>query len=319
MSHGPNVQRIFAACAPGLEPTLTRELTRLGFEARAVPGGSEAAGKDALAIACIAARSADSVVLRLYQGPSSGVEPALVQARQRFGASAPLAIRRRDGEVTVSLDGCGSPLYKRGWRARLGAAPLRESLAAGLLLSLDFDGSQPLLDPMCGSGTIAIEAALLASGRPPGLARRFAFEEWPDHDARRTESIRRRLGERSRQPPCAILASDRNSGAVRLARKNAETAGVSSWVRIERADAATLIPPPGPGLCLVNPPYGIRLEEEPQAAWLALASLLPKLAGWTLGVLAPDRGLEKLLGRPPVSSLSLRNGGLACRLLRYDL
>jgi putative N6-adenine-specific DNA methylase len=318
VSRGPNAQRIFAACAPGLEPTLARELAGLGLDARAVPGGCEAAGEDALATACLAVRSADSVVLRLYQGPSNGLEPAMAQARSRFGISAPLAIRRRGGEVTVSLDGCGSPLYKRGWRARVGAAPLRETLAAALLLALDYDGSRPFLDPMCGSGTIAIEAALLAARRPPGLGRRFAFEEWPDHDPVRVESIRKRLGEGTRPPPCAIQASDRNGGAVRLARKNAEAAGVSPWVRIERADATELVPPPGPGLCLVNPPYGVRLGEEPQAAWRALASLLPRLAGWTLAVLAPDRGLEKLLGRSPSSCLALRNGGLHCRLLRYD-
>jgi putative N6-adenine-specific DNA methylase len=312
-------ERIFAVCAPGLEPTLARELTALGLDARPVPGGAEAAGEDAVALACLGARVADAVVLRLYQGPSRGLEAAQGEARRRFGESAPITVRRREGEATLSIDACGAPLYKRGWRVRVGAAPLRESLAAGMLLALGFDGARPLFDPMCGSGTIAIEAALLAARRPPGLGRRFAFETWTDHDPGRTEAIRARLARDERMPACLIQASDRNGGAVRLARKNADAAGVSSFIRIERVDAAVAVPPPGPGLCLVNPPYGVRLDDEPAMAWRALAALVSRLGGWTLAVLAPDRGLEKLLGREPVDSLALRNGGLACRLLRYDL
>ncbi len=319
MSPRPAPERIFAACAPGLEPPLARELAALGLDARPVPGGAEAAGEDAVALACLGARAADAVVLRLYQGPRGGLEEALREARRRFGESAPLTVRRRDGEATLSLDASGAPLYKRGWRARVGAAPLRESLAAGILLALGFDGSRPLLDPMCGSGTIAIEGALLAARRPPGSGRHFAFEAWPGHDPERTEAVRARLARNERSPPCPIQASDRNGGAVRLARKNAEAAGVSPFVRIERLDAAAVVPPPGPGLCLVNPPYGIRLDEEPAMAWRALAALLPRLSGWTLAALASDRGLEKLLGREPAEWLALRNGGLACRLLRYQL
>ncbi len=319
MNSRPAPERIFAACAPGLEPTLAREIIALGLDAHPVPGGVEAAGEDAVALACLGARAADAVALRLYQGPSRGLEAALGEARRTFGKSAPLAVRRRGGEATLSLDASGAPLYKRGWRARLGAAPLRESLAAGILLALGFDGGLPLLDPMCGSGTIAIEAALLAARRAPGVGRHFAFESWPGHDPERTEAVRMQLVQGERPPPCPILASDRNGGAVRLARKNAEAAGVSSVLRIERADASDLLPPPGPGLCVVNPPYGVRLDEEPAVAWRALAALIQRLGGWTLAVLAPDRGLEKLLGREPVGSLALRNGGLGCRLLRYDL
>ena len=316
---GPPRQRLFAACAPGLEPVLAGELSRLGLAARPVPGGAEAEGEDAVALACLASRVADAVSLRLYQGPSSGLQAARREAWRRFGEAAPLAVRRAGGASTLSLDAAGAPLFRRGWRARVGAAPLRESLAAGVLLFCGYDGSTPFLDPMCGSGTLAIEAALIAARRAPGLHRRFAFEGWPGHDAARTAHLRARLAAEAREPPAPIHASDRNGGAVRLAARNAEAAGISAWLRPARAEAGAVIPPPGPGLCAANPPYGRRLGDDAEGAWRALAALLPRLAGWTLAVLAPERRLEEVLGRRPEESLPLRNGGLRCRLLRYRI
>ena len=320
--HGPVSplrERVFAACAPGLEPVLERELEQLGLFARAVPGGAEAEGEDAVALACLGCRVADSVSLRLYRGPSSGLAAARREARRRFGEGAPLSVRRAGSGSTLSLDAAGAPLFRRGWRARVGAAPLRESLAAGVLLACGYDGSSPFLDPMCGSGTLAIEAALIAARRAPGLARRFAFEGWPGHDAARTRRLRARLAAAAREPPAPVQASDRNGGAVRLATRNAEAAGVSAWLRPARAEAAAVVPPPGRGLCAVNPPYGRRLADDAEGAWRALAALLPRLAGWTLAVLAPERRLEEVLGLRPEQALPLRNGGLRCRLLRYRL
>lgn len=279
-------ERIFAACAPGLEPVLRRELEGLGLAARAVPGGAEAEGRDAAALACLGSRVADAVAVR-----SRG-------ARDR--------------------DAVGSPLFKRGWRARVGAAPLRESLAAGLLLHLGFDGARPFLDPMCGSGTIAIEAALLAARRAPGLRRTFAFESWEGHDAARTAALRERLGRPARTPPAPLHASDRNGGAVRLAARNAAAAGVEGWLRVERRDAADVVPPAGTGLCLVNPPYGIRLAEEVEGSWRALGSLLERLGGWTVAVLTADARLARLLPGKPSEVLEVRNGGIRCRLLVLD-
>jgi len=313
------MERIFAACAPGLEELLAAELAELGLSATATPGGAEAEGPEAVARACLGSRLADAVSLRLYAGPASGLPEALAAGRARFGAGAELQVRRRGGEATLSIDATGGPLYKRGWRARAGAAPLRETLAAALLAFAGHDGEGPLLDPMCGSGTIAIEGALRAARRPPGAGRSFAFEAWPGRDRAADLAVRERLAAGERTPPAPVWASDRNGGAVRLAGKNAEAAGVAPWVRIERADAAAVVPPPGPGLVAVNPPYGSRLEGDPAAAWRALAELLPRLRGWRLALLAPDRGLEKLLGLSPSGALATRNGGMACLLLRYQL
>ena len=224
---------------------------------------------------------------RLWEGPAGGIAAARRDLARRLPGVELEA--RPDGERSIlSADAAGAPLFKRGWRARVGAAPLRESLAAGLLLELGFDGSRPFLDPMCGSGTIAIEAALLAARRAPGSGAAFAFEGWPGHDAARTAAVRERLAALARAPPAPILASDRNGGAVRLAGKNADAAGVTPFVRIERRDAGDVEPPPGPGFCLVNPPYGIRLDREVEASWRALGSLLARLPGWAVGVLAGD-------------------------------
>jgi putative N6-adenine-specific DNA methylase len=307
---------IFAACAPGLEPALSRELAGLGLAARPVPGGAEAEGADAAAVACLGSRAADAVKVRLWEGPAGGIAAARRDLTRRFPGVALEA--RPDGErSTLSADAAGSPLFKRGWRARVGAAPLRESLAAGLLLELGFDGSRPLLDPMCGSGTIAIEAALLAARRAPGLGRSFAFEAWAGHDAARTAAVRDRLAALARTPPAPILASDRNGGAVRLAGKNAEAAGVVPFVRIERREGGDVQPPPGPGFCLVNPPYGIRLDREVEESWRALGVLMGRLPGWTVGVLAGDAAVARMLPGKPARAIEVQNGGIRCRLLVY--
>jgi putative N6-adenine-specific DNA methylase len=315
---GGTPQRAFAACAPGLEPALARELELLGLSARAVAGGAEADGPDAWAIACLGSRAADAVKARLWDGPASGVPAARKELAGRM-PGVELESRREGDRATLSADAAGAPLFKRGWRARVGAAPLRESLAAGLLLELGYDGTQPFLDPMCGSGTIAVEAALLAGRRAPGLGRGFAFEGWPGHEAARTTEVRERLAALSRDPPAAVLASDRNGGAVRLAGKNAEAAGMARFVRIERRDAADAAPTPGsgPGVCLVNPPYGIRLDREVEESWRSLGALLGRLPGWTVGVLAGDAAVARMLPGKPVRALEVQNGGIRCRFLVY--
>ncbi|BDG09314.1 THUMP domain-containing class I SAM-dependent RNA methyltransferase [Anaeromyxobacter paludicola] len=312
-------ERAFAACAPGLEPLLAGELAALGLRARATPGGAELEGEDAVALACLGSRLADAVSLRLYEGPERGLDAARAEARRRYGPGARPVARVRGGLATLSLDAAGAPLYKRGWRQRVGAAPLRESVAAALLRFGGYDPARPLLDPMCGSGTLPIEAALLAAGRPPGAGRAFAFERWPGTDARRVAAIRARLTAGRRPPPAVIQASDRNAGALRLAQKNAAAAGVAEAIRFARIDAAQAAPPPGPGLCAVNPPFGVRIDEGAAEAWKALAALLPRLAGWTLAVVAPDRGFERLLPARQAAVLPFVDGGLACKLLRYQL
>ena len=311
---------LFAACAPGLEPVLAGELRELGLEATETPGGVEARGQDGAAIICLASRVAETVRLRVYHGPGDGFAAARAEALRRFGEGADLHVRRGSGRVTLSVDAAGEPLHRRGWRARIGAAPLRETLAAALLRVAGWNGDRPFLDPMCGSGTLAIEAALMAMRRAPGLDRSFAFERFPGHDARRTARLRERLRAEERPVAVPIHASDRNMGVLRLAEKNAAAAGVEAVVRFQRADAATVLPPSGgAGLCAVNPPFGVRLDEDAAGAWRALGELTRRLPGWALVALGPDRGQERLLPLPPRQAIPVRNGGLACQVLTYQL
>ncbi len=311
---------VFAACAPGLEPVLAEELRELGLPASETPGGVETRGKEAVALVCLASRIAETVRIRVYQGRGDGHEAARAEALRRYGAEADLHVRRAGGAVSLSVEAAGEPLHRRGWRARIGAAPLRETLAAALLRVAGWNGDRPFLDPMCGSGTLAIEAALIAARHAPGLDRTFAFERFPGADARATARLRERLRAELRPVSVPIHASDRNMGVLRLAQKNAAAAGVTAQLRFERADAATVVPPAGgAGLCAVNPPFGVRLDEDAAGAWRALGQLTLRLPGWALTVLGPDRGLERLLPLAPLRTIPISNGGLACQLLSYRL
>jgi putative N6-adenine-specific DNA methylase len=160
----------------------------------------------------------------------------------------------------------------------------------------------------------------VAARRAPGLGRTFAFERFPGHDAGRTARLRERLRAQARPVTIPIHASDRNMGVLRLAGKNGAAAGVEGLVRFERADATTVLPPPGgAGLCAVNPPFGVRLDEDAAGAWRALGQLVTRLPGWGLVILGPDRGLERLLPLAPGLAIPIRNGGMACQLLTWQL
>jgi putative N6-adenine-specific DNA methylase len=311
-------QAIFCACAPGIEPLLAEELGALGLDARPVPGGAEAIGEDGAAVACLASRLADTVLLRLWEGAAGELSAARSSVARRAGPLA-LVARVEGAQATLSVDAAGAPLFRRGWRARVGAAPLRETLAAALLRAGGFAGDAPFLDPMCGSGTIAIEAALIAGRRAPGLGRALALERLPAHDPARLARLRARFAAQARPVAVPVHASDRNAGALRLAQKNAAAAGVAEALRFERRDAAEVIPPAGTGLCVVNPPYGVRLDEGAAEAWRALGRLAGRMAGWRLVVLGPDRGFERLLPFPAAETTPVRNGGLGCRVLEYRL
>ncbi|HEU0013520.1 MAG TPA: hypothetical protein VFQ45_07535, partial [Longimicrobium sp.] len=199
------------------------------------------------------------------------------------------------------------------------------TLAAAMLLGSGWDGRSPLVDPMCGSGTVAIEAALLARGIPPGLAnadrqpRGYAFTAWPDFDAdawsRVVDAARGQVRE---DAPAPILASDRDAGAIEAAAANAERAGVRGDVDLSVRPLSAMEPPPGPGLVLSNPPYGVRVGESDPLRNLYASlgrTLRAKAPGWSLGLLSADPRLEAQVGIPFREVFRTSNGGIPVRLV----
>ena len=233
-------------------------------------------------------------------------------------------VRAVRDEFTVSSDASGALLHFRGYRRALAKAPLRETLAAAMLLGSGWDGRTPLLDPMCGSGTLAIEGALIARGIAPGLAhpeglRRYAFTAWPDFDADLWREIVDRA--RSAARPAAgvpILASDRDAGAVEAAAANAERAGVRADLAVDRRPLSAVEPPPGPGWLVSNPPYGARVGESDalRDLYAGLGNLARRrLPGWTLALLSADRRLEAQVGVRWTEAFRTSNGGIPVRLV----
>lgn len=222
----------------------------------------------------------------------------------------------------LALDSTGEPLSHRGYRPRGGPAPLAETLAAGVLLLAGYDGSQPLLDPMAGTGTIAIEAALIATRSAPGLRRAFACERWPLHSPALLALERERAAGERRPAPRAIVAGDRDPRAVAATRRNAREAGVADAVTAVERDAVDMAAP-GPGALIVsNPPYGERLGDAAELSVLyrSLGDAFKRHgAGATAWLLVGNPDLAKAVGLRPSRRIVLFNGAIECRLLRYDL
>lgn len=227
-------------------------------------------------------------------------------------------VRIVDDECEISADTSGELLHRRGYRQEIGKAPLRETLAAAMLLASGWKPTEPLIDPLCGSGTIPIEAALLARGIAPGLRRRFAFMEWPGFEDERWRRILDQAGNAaaSRRPDREILGADRDSGAVEAAGRNAERAGVTGDIQFSAqslsASLEGLESYGKPGWILANPPYGVRVGESTNLRDLygKLGSRLRGAEGWRLGILTSDTALARQTGLPLRARFSTRNGGM---------
>ncbi len=226
-------------------------------------------------------------------------------------------------EATFYLDTSGEALFKRGWRSSGGEAPLRENLAAGIIRLTGWAPPITLFDPMCGSGTLLIEAAMMALDAAPGASRAFGFERLDNFDARQWSRIRDEAGRR-RKPvqPLPIFGSDRSGNTIKLARENLSAAGVLDAVRLKQMDVLDGGPPARSGILVMNPPYGERLADAD-----ALAAFYPKLgdalkqrfAGWTAFIFSADQRLPRLIRLQPSRRTPLYNGALECRLYEYRL
>ena len=229
------------------------------------------------------------------------------------------------GRCTLSLDSSGASLHERGYRLQTTAAPMKETLAAAIIELSGWDGQVPLVDPMCGSGTLVIEAALRALRIPPGLPREsFAFQRWPDYDAELWRDVQQAA--RTQILPTLsipIFGSDSDPQAIKAARANATRAGVQHAVRFEIQRAEELVPPaPAPGVLVVNPPYGARLgeEQELQTLYHQLGEAWKqRFSGWTGFVFAGNLKPARHLDLHAVEKFKLYNGALECRLLKFEI
>lgn len=220
---------------------------------------------------------------------------------------------------TLCIDSSGPGLWRRGYRQRTAKAPLRENLAAALLLASGWRGERPLLDPMCGSGTFVIEAARIAQGRAPGLDRRFAFERFPCLDQERWAELKQQAVERVDPSGggARIEGADAVAGAIRAARDNSRRAD-TVLVRFERRRIEETPKADGPGLVIFNPPYGHRTgDEQAVDQWRAWrAALLDRRPGWDVVVVTPGQEMAEALGAKGRPLARFRNGGIRVRAVR---
>ena len=225
-------------------------------------------------------------------------------------------------DIQIFIDTSGEALFKRGYRQDTGEAPMRENLAAGLLLLAGYDGTQPFQDPFCGSGTIVIEAAWIATRRAPGLMRRFGFEKLKNFDAALWKKLQHEAETQIRPAPAPISGSDNDRHMIRAAVANAQAAEVNTFIRFEVKDAQDTRPNGEGGILISNPPYGVRLAEVQ-----ALQALYPQLgawlkqhyAGWLAGMFTGDRDMPKFMRLSPKRKIPLYNGNLDCRLFLMDM
>ncbi|GAB4494598.1 MAG: RNA methyltransferase [Anaerolineales bacterium] len=259
----------------------------------------------------------DAVAQRVREamGARLGAEPPEAETT----SPAPhqlIVVRVNHNQVTISIDASGDLLHRRGYRLAVAKAPLRETLAAAMLLASGWDFNAPLIDPFCGSGTVAIEAALMARGIAPGLNRRFAFMDWQNYDAALWQEVRAAAQPSERRVP-TIFAADRDTGAVQMARENAQRAGVAEWITFQQQAISHLQPPAQVGWVVTNPPYGVRIEDSKDLRNLYAQFgnvLRARCPNWHVAVLCNDPILIGQMGIAVETALFTVNGGIPVKL-----
>jgi putative N6-adenine-specific DNA methylase len=228
-------------------------------------------------------------------------------------------VRIVNDQCEISADTSGALLHRRGYRQEIGKAPLRETLAAAMVLASGWRAKDPLLDPLCGSGTIPIEAALIGVGQAPGLARRFQFMNWPTFDRNLWNEISGKAKESVKKVPLDIGGADRDAGAIEAAKRNAERAGVAADIRFSASPVSAsfagledVTAGRGEGWIITNPPYGIRLGESADLRdlYATLGAAVKEKRGWRIGILAADDVLARQMRIRVRSRFATSNGGI---------
>ncbi len=298
---------------------LEKKSSRLSWEQYLHPGQPLA-----VRVTCRKSRlyHSDAVARTLIKGIGNRIHeaPVLMKVDEDSQEDPPqiIVVRLVRDKCTISVDSSGPGLHRRGYRLAVARAPLRENLAAGLIMASGWDGISPLIDPFCGSGTIPIEAAMMARGIPAGGARRFAFFNWPGFDHALWESL---LKESIRQmqtdcPP--IYASDRDAGAIEMAEANAARAGVEEIIEFS-CRAVSAIEPFGTGWVVTNPPYGVRVSsnKDLRNLYAQFGNILrDRCRGWKVALLCNDYQLLGNIGLQFDTSLTMVNGGIPVKLAR---
>jgi putative N6-adenine-specific DNA methylase len=230
-----------------------------------------------------------------------------------------IVVRLLDNLCTLSIDSSGALLHRRGYRLATTRAPLRETLASALVMASGWDKASPLFDPFCGSGTIPIEAALLARRVPAGFRRRFAFMDWPHFDSTYWEELLAEAAKAIVSDIPRIMGSDRDAGAIRASQANAERAGLATSIEFSARAISAIDPPPGPGWVVTNPPYGVRVSQAKDLRNLYARFgkvMRAKCPGWWVTMVCDSVQLIRNTGLDFDQGIPAMNGGLKVRLVR---
>lgn len=265
----------------------------------------------------VALKTKDAIVDRIREacGSRPNVDTALPDVR--------INVHLHKNVCTISLDSSGDSLDRRGYRLERNEAPLRETLAAAVVSLTGWNGSIPLADPMCGSGTIPVEAALMAANIPPGLQRQFGFQRWLNFDSALWDSICKEAERGIRKLPLGLITGyDLDNRALLLAGRNSVKAGLEGQIHFFHAALQEFRPEGDKGVVILNPPYGKRLGEEDdlRELYCQIGDTMKKYCrGWTGYVLTGNLELAKYIGLKASRRYVLFNGAIECRLLKYDL
>jgi len=227
-----------------------------------------------------------------------------------------------DEQVNVSIDSTGESLHKRGYRVASVDAPINEVLAAGMILLSGWDKEGLLMDPMCGSGTLLIEAAMYANHIPPNRLRtHFAFMNWKEHDEELWEKVKKQADDHIVEHPYPILGWDKNLGCVRKTEQNIEAAGLTGKIEVNRKRFERLEAPPAPGTIIMNPPYDERLEEDDIEEFYEIIgdTLKKKYAGYSAWLITSSMDGIKKVGLRTSRKMTLFNGKLECKFVKYEM
>lgn len=224
----------------------------------------------------------------------------------------------------VSLDSSGSSLHRRGYRRAVGSAPLKESLAAAIITLSNWQPDVPFFDPLCGSGTLPIEACLQSLNIAPGLFRSsFGFQTWPDFDRLLWQDLLKQARANQKDSLLAsISGSDRDYDVIQQARANAVACSVDEYIRFDRVDLADIEPPADSGVLFCNPPYGERLGDSKDLGdfYKLLGNVLKqRFKGWTAFVLSGNKELGGSIGLKSSQRIPVYNGNIPCKLMKYEL